>query len=367
VIFYAGTGECQTARLIYRESSGVGMGIWKSTDGGETWNILPSTEDFKYISDLKIRNENGLSVLYAGVVSGFYLGINFQSEPSDGLYRSTDGGETWSQVLPNIDWEDHPYAPADIEIGPEGRIFVGTMKNLEGKGGATILYSDAGTSGTWTVFDDYEEIIQNDPQYNIPDRVILACAASNANRVYALIGAGWLNSTDFNYSIGRYILRSNNCGQSWTQKNLPGGNVEWATLSWHALAAAVSPTNSNKVYVGGLDVWKTINGGDSWSKVSDWTLMYTGGGDEYLHCDQHLKLYKKNSSSEMLLSNDGGVFFTENAYSDNPVFQEKNRNYNTLQFYTCAIYPVPGLFFLSAGFRITEHCFIPVNLLTLTI
>jgi hypothetical protein len=351
MVFYAGTGEYETARIIYRESSGVGIGIWKSTDGGQTWNIIPSTVDFKYISDLKIRNEEGTGVLYAGVVSGYYLGINNQSEPSDGLYRSEDGGETWDQVLPDIAGEDVPYAPADLEISPNGRIFVGTMKNLDGKGGAAILYSDLGTAGTWTVFDDYEAIIENDPEYNIPDRVIIACAQSNVNRVYALVGAGWVNSTDFNYAEGRYILTSGNCGQSWTQASLPGGNPDWATLSWHAFAAAVSPTNSAKLYVGGLDLWKSVNGGDSWTKVSDWTLMYSGGGDDYLHCDQHALVYKQNSSSVVMLANDGGVFFTENAYSINPVFLEKNRNYNTLQFYTCAIYPVSGVNYFAGGLQ----------------
>jgi photosystem II stability/assembly factor-like uncharacterized protein len=349
--FYAGTGEYQTARVIYRESSGVGFGIWKSTDGGETWDIIPSTQDFKYISDLKFRDEIGISVLYAGVVSGYYLGINNQSEPSDGLYRSANGGDTWQQVLPDIAGEELPYAPADLEIGPNGRIFVGTMKNLDGNGGAAILYSDLGLAGTWTLFDDYENIIQNDPYYNVPDRIIIACAPSNANRVYALVGAGWLNSTSFNYAEGRYILKSNNGGQSWTETNLPGGNPDWANLSWHAFAAAVSPTNSNKLYVGGLDIWKTTDGGDSWSKVSDWTLMYSGGGDDYVHCDQHVKLYKENSSSEMLLTNDGGIFFTENAFSNNPVFQEKNKNYNTLQFYTCAIYPVSGVNYFVGGLQ----------------
>lgn len=145
MIFYAGTGEYQTARNIYRESSGLGIGIWKSLDGGETWEILPSTEDFKYISDLKVRNEDAGSVIYAGVVSGVYHDEILQSEPNDGLYRSTDGGESWQQVLPNIVGEDVPFAPADIEMGPDGRIFVGTLKNLEGDGGATILYSDWGT------------------------------------------------------------------------------------------------------------------------------------------------------------------------------------------------------------------------------
>ncbi|MCF8378288.1 MAG: T9SS type A sorting domain-containing protein [Bacteroidales bacterium] len=348
---YVGTGECETARLIYRESSGVGYGIWKSTDGGTNWEIIPSTASYKYISDLKIRDEDGLSVVYAGVVSGYYQGVNHNSSPSEGLYRSTNGGLSWQQVLPYIQGTELAYAPADIEIGPTGRMFIGTMKNLSGDGGATILFSDPGTLGTWMIFDDYEEIIQNSFTYNVPGRVILACAPSDPNRIYALIGAGWLNSTNFNYAVGKYILRSNDGGLSWQERNLPGWDPEWANISWHAFTASVNPGNPNEIYVGGKDVWKSTNSGSNWSKVSDWTLMYSGGGEDYVHCDQHQQLYKEGSNIEMLLISDGGVFHTGNATSGNPVFEEKNNNYSTLQFYTCDIYPEAGSNYFIGGLQ----------------
>jgi len=96
-LFYVGTGEPETALITYRESSGLGQGIWKSADGGTTWEQLPSTETFAYIADLAVRNENGTSVLYAAVQSGVYHGTH-QSQPSDGLFRSDDGGDSWQQV-----------------------------------------------------------------------------------------------------------------------------------------------------------------------------------------------------------------------------------------------------------------------------
>ena len=348
---YAGTGEYQTAREIYRESSGIGLGIWKSTDGGESWELLESTSEFKYISDLKIRDEGGNSVIYAGVVSGIYHNAIQTSEPSDGLYRSTNGGTSWEQVLPDITGEELPYAPADIELGPNGRIFVGTLKNLNGNGGSTILYSDEGTMGSWTVFDDYETIIQNDPIYPIPGRVTMACAPSDANRVYALVGAGHINSTGFNYAWGRYILKSNDGGNTWNPTNLPGGDPDWASLSWHAFAAAVNPGNPDDIFVGGLDVWKSSNGGNSWSHISDWSLMSGGGGDDYVHADQHQQLYKPGSTDEMILSTDGGVFYTANASSNNPVFEQKNQGMGSLQFYTCDIYPTAGQNYFIGGLQ----------------
>lgn len=350
-ILYAGTGEYQTARWIYRESSGVGIGIWKSSDGGATWDILESTVDFKYISDLVIRDENGTPVLYAGVVSGYYHGVNHVSEPSDGLYRSTDGGESWEQVLPDIPGETVPFAPADLAVGPQGRIFVGTMKNLDGKGGASILWSDDGTAGSWTLYDDYAQIIPLDPDYPIPGRVIVAPAPSDYDRVYALVGAGWIDGMGANRAEGRYILRSDDGGVTWTEKPLPDNDPGWASLSWHAFAAAVNPSDPDDIFIGGLDEWKSVNGGNSWTHVSDWSLMYSGGGSDYVHADQHIQLYRPYSSTEALFGSDGGVFYTATAPGTNPVFLEVNQGYSTLQFYTCDIYPLEGVNYFVGGLQ----------------
>jgi len=344
LIMYVGTGEAFTATTIYRESSGLGMGIFKSTDGGETWNLIPSTSDFKYITDIAVRNENGNAVIYAGVVSGIYKGINHQSLPSDGLYRSVDGGQSWMQVLPLIPDSDKPYAVADIELAADGRIFIGTKRNLDDEGGATILFSDSGIIGSWTVFDDYVGIIQSDPDFYVPGRVMLAAAPSDANVVYALMGAGYVSSGNgFTYTQGKHIVRSEDGGQTWNYRPYPsGGDYYWATLAWHALAAGVDPNDPNSLYIGGLDVYKSTDGGFGWNQVSDWRGMYNGGGDDYVHGDIHCMLYKHNSSNELLISTDGGVFYTGEATSNSPDFEEKSGNFGTLQFYTCDIYPIEG-------------------------
>ncbi len=333
--FYVGTGEYQTARIIYRESSGVGYGIWKSTDGGETWEVIPSTTNFKYVSDIVVDDNGGY--IYAGVVSGTYHGINQVSEPSDGLYRSDDGGETWEQVLPDIAGEDVPYAPADIEVSADGRIFIGTMKNLDGNGGATILWSDSGDPGSWTVFDYYETIIPNDPDYPVPGRVVLGSAPSDPAVVYAIVGAGWLSSSNFNYARGRYVLRSEDGGETWIEKTLPGGDPSWATLSWHAFEVEVNPEDPDNVFLGGLDLWKSTNGGNSWTQVSFWYYS-----NDYVHADQHWCRYKPGSSDIAIFSTDGGIFYSENASAGYPDFVEKSNNLNTLQFYVADIYPAAG-------------------------
>ncbi len=338
-IFYVGTGEVQTAFTTYRESSGVGVGIFKSTDGGNTWNLMPSTEYFKYITDIAIRDENGTSVIYAGVASGYYHGASHQSEPTDGLYRSDDNGTSWEQVLPNITDLDIPYAVSDIAIGADGKIYVGSIQNIDGDGGATILHSEEGTEDSWTVYEDYRIIIENSGSYYLPGRVILANAPSDENIVYALIAAGF--EYGFNYYRGRFILKTTDKGLTWNTMNKPDeGN--WANLAWHAMTGVVNPQNPDNLYVGGLDVWNTFNGGANWNIVSYWAMMYYGGGPDYVHADQHMQLYRPDNPTEMIFSTDGGVFYTAEADSDDPTFEERNNNYNTLQFYTCAISPTAG-------------------------
>jgi len=342
-VLYAGTGEAQTAVVIYRESSGRGSGIFRSTDGGSTWNIIPSTAGFAYVTDIRVRSENGASVIYAGVASGQYKGVSYLSQPSDGLYRSADNGLSWTQVLPVIPGTGDPYCPSDIDISSDGsRIFVGTGPNVNLQGGATILYSDSGTSGTWTAFTQYNTLIQTNPTYNLPGRVMLATAASNANVVYALVANGWNNG--FNFYQGGYILRSQNKGDSWTLRNSPPdyNNRNWANLAWHAFAVGVDPNNPNTLYVGGLDLHRSTNGGNSWSLLTDWALMYYGGGPDYVHADQHAIVYKPGSSSEILFGCDGGVFRTTNANASSPVFAERSQGLNTLQFYTGTLSPPAG-------------------------
>ncbi len=346
--FYVGTGEAQTALIIYRESSGLGFGIMKSEDAGQTWEIMDGTEEFEYVTDIEIRNENGVSVLYAGVVSGVYKGVQHQSQPSDGLFRTVIGSGTWEQVLPDIPGLECPYSPSDIEIGADGRIFVGTMQNVTGDGGATILFSDDGLPGSWFVNEEFKILIENTPGFNLPGRVILASAPSNPDRVYVLVAQGYF------YGLPGYechiIAKSDDKGLNWQTVNIPpaGSTGNWAYIAWHALTAVVDPGNPDRIYIGGLDLWRSDNAGQTWSKKSSWTAV---GNTNYIHADLHRILFQPGSLDKFIVASDGGIFYTENGSLNTITFLERSEGFNTLQMYKCALTPQTETIFCLAGLQ----------------
>ncbi len=357
--FFVGTGESQTAMIIYRESSGRGSGIYRSNDAGETWGVIPSTKDWAYVTDILVRDEDGSSVIYAGVISGIYKGVEHQSGPTDGLYRSTDNGESWTQVLPNIAGGSVPYPPSDIDTSSDNsRIFIGTTYNLEGNGGSCILMSDDGIN--WTVNTEFSQGILDgrtfggtSRTYTYPGRVMFSNAPANPNIMYALVAGGYVRPDLFVGYDCVYILKSEDKGETWNSLNIPmrGGDNTFAYLAWHALAIQVSPINPNLVWIGGLDTWRTTNGGSSWSIQSNWAEMYGNGSDKYVHADIHTLKFRPGSDTDMLVASDGGVFGTTSAPANSPVFFEVNRGYSTLQYYSGAIHPDAGAIHYMGGLQ----------------
>lgn len=332
-IFYVGTGEGWGA------GASRGAGIWKSTNGGTSWTQLSSTSNYHYINDLVVRNENGSSVVYAACRENYFRG---QWHGVNGLYRSTNGGTSWSQVLPNIPGSSSPYAAADIEIAADNRIWIGTQETsigLSDQGGGRVLYSDNGTS--WTV----SRTIANG------ERVELACAPNNSSYVYAL--------TEIGGQAGE-IARSTNKGSAWTTRNEPADvdngipNTDFTRgQAWYDLIMAVDPNNANTLIAGGINLFRSTDGASTWSQISKWSNNnnLAALNCSYVHADQHQIVFKPNSSSTVLFGTDGGVFYTTSlatAATAN-VISARNQDYNVTQFYAAAIHPSAGSNYALAG------------------
>ena len=319
-IAYVGTGESGAV-------SSRGAGIWKTTNGGASWTQISSTTAFYYINDLVVRNENGTSVVYAAVDGDYYAG-SWSGLTYIGLQRSTNGGTSWSQVLPTIPGQSIRYIPADIEISSSNRIWVGTKGNpysASDRGGGRILYSDNGT--TWTTSNTTSVT-------NGTGKVELVCAPSNSNYVYAII--------EDNRTVGSMKKTTDN-GNTWSDISLPvdaDSGIPSSDFSRgqaaYDLIMAVDPNVETTLIVGTIDLFKSSDSGSTWNQLSHW---YGGFGYPNVHADQHAIMYQPGSSSTVIFGNDGGNCFSANSGAS---FYNRNKNYDVTQYYSCAIHPYPN-------------------------
>ncbi|HKR06766.1 MAG TPA: PKD domain-containing protein [Bacteroidia bacterium] len=317
---YFGTGESW-----YNADAIRGDGIWKSTNGGTSWTQLVSTSsssNFDWVQKIIIHPVTG--DVYAATRAG--------------VYRSTNGGTSWTQVLGNGNGCTSNDM-GDIEMAADNSFYVGVGSIFSSDG---IYKSPSGNAGSWTKIN----IAGSGLPTTGTNRIELACAPSSAVTVYALVSSG--------ASI-QNIYRTTNGGTTWTTCALPAwrdqncgtpGSDFTRGQAWYDLTAIVDPNNANNMFIGGVDILKTTNGGTSWTQITSW---WGGCGYQYVHADQHLMIFEPGSSTVAYFANDGGVWRTTNATAATPAISDRNLGYNVLQFYACAIHPTAGTDYFLAG------------------
>lgn len=348
-IIYAGTGEG-----YFNNDAVRGNGIWKSIDGGGTWNKLAATDstvssNFQYIQDLAV-NSNG--VVFASARSGRYCN-------NGGVLRSSDGGTTWSRVLGNFTQGSTTcdsafnYRGGDLEIGSNGDVYAttgfqgGTSNNLRGR----IYRSSFATHGTDVgAVNNWTEIT---PSGNW-QRIEMAVAPSAPGTLYALMelqteGIGGLRkSSDFG-ATWQSMPFPNWCSQGSFSNDFTNGQA------WFDLIAAVDPNDANTVIIGGIDLFKSTNAGGTWNQLTQWTPAGCGLPST-IHADQHNVVFYPGSSTELLATNDGGVYYSSTGGSSfatyangNSTFSSKNIGFNVTQFYGCDFHPTNSNYFLAGA------------------
>ena len=294
-VMYFGTGEGWSNSDAIR-----GLGIWKSADGGATWNQLAATNNsnFYYVQRIAVASNGDV-----------YAATKPYAASQAGLQRSQDGGVTWTQVLGTGNGSSSSYI-SDVEIASNGTIFCGIgIFTTDG-----VYKSATGNTGSWTKCDPGANGF---PTAGI-QRVEVACAPSNANTVYAMCqGAG--------NGIGA-IYKTTDGGTTWTSCALPSdadagvGADMTRGQAWYDLAIAVDPNNANTLIVGGVDLFKSTNAGASWQQIAHW---YGGFGYQDVHADQHIVYYEPGNSSIIYFGNDGGMWQSTNGAAAIPTIIQK--------------------------------------------
>lgn len=251
------------------------IGILKSTDGGLTWNTTGLSyymANTRQISKLLIDPANTSTILAAS---------------SAGIFRSTDAGATFTLVQAGS-FKDMEFKPGDPNI-------VYTA--------GTEFYRSTNNGQTWS------KITTGIAAAATLSRIAIAVTPHDNNYVYLLAAKA---ATDYGFEG---IYRSTNSGQTFskvttsTPSNVLGWNSNGGDTGgqgWYDLAIAASPADKNEIIVGGVNIWRSTNGGSSFSINGHWT----GSGAPYVHADVHDLIYV--SGSTYFAGCDGGIFKTTN-------------------------------------------------------
>ena len=249
------------------------IGLLKSTDGGATWNTTGLTwtvTQGRTIGRVLVNPSNSQIILVFS---------------SNGIYRSTNGGTSFTQVQTSSSFSDGEFKPGD----PNTVYACGTSFRKSTDGGAT--WSSAVTL----------------PLTGI-QRLSMAVTAGNNAYVYLLAA----NNTDSGF---KGLMRSTNSGGTFTTQSTTPNILGFQNGSdaggqgWYDLSIAASPTNPEEIITGGINQWKSTNGGSTWTMNSHW---YGGYSKPYVHADVHDIQYLPGSGTTILSANDGGFFKTTN-------------------------------------------------------
>ncbi len=344
-IMYAGTGEG-----YFNIDAIRGLGIYKSIDGGLSWNLLTATttggtnaSDFGYVQKVAVYSNGDV---YASGISASFCNHG-------GILKSTDGGNSWTRVIGILTGGSCSLAVDfngyDIQFSISGDIYATVIDNSAlynaspGNPAGKIYKSPAGATvgntGTWT------NVAPSAGVGKFWQRIQLACSATNNNRVYAIFqGTG--------NAIGS-IRRSDDAGATWTNisnsttwcdQGINNGKDFSRGQAWYDLTLAVNPSNDAIVYAGGVDIFTTSNSGTSWSQLTQWASGCASL--PYVHADIHNISFLPGSSTGFIVGCDGGVFYTNNSGAS---FVSKDKSLNVTQYYAAAIHPSSGSNYMLAG------------------
>ena len=273
-VMYIGTGEVYNVNLAgtgaaYRSTRGsYGIGILKSTDGGQSWE---KSLDWSY------QQQHGVWAIKVAPSDPNLV----YAATTQGVFKSSDAGASWSQihnVVMATDLLIHPNNPDMVVVG---------CGNFSSAGFGLYRTTDGG--------DAWAKATTGIPtQFN--GKIQLSMAPGSPNIIYASIGNGFSQSDG-----ASWLCHSSNFGSSWSIKTQTDYS-QWQ--GWYSHDIAVNPTNSNELAVVGINVWKSTNGGSS--------LSITAGGAE-VHSDCHDVTYHPTDPNIVFVATDGGLYRSQSA------------------------------------------------------
>lgn len=287
---YVGTGDPNISGFPK-----IGSGIFKSQDGGDSW-IYKGLEEASIISRIHVAPTDS-DVIYVST-----MGLPFIKTTDRGVYKSTDGGDTWEHKLMIndstgvIDMVVNPEDPNTLYAAGWNRNRSDSVSRIIGPDARIHKSVDGGD--TWTMLDGGLPITDQ------MGRIGLAMSGQNYDNIYASYVNTGGNDSCFNGGsqlLG--IWKTTDAGDSWTEINtLPNSGFPCNALggfAWYFGQVRVNPNDDNDILILGVDMYRTRDSGSSWERAVPLWSTYA------VHADKHDLIW---DGDRMLLATDGGIY-----------------------------------------------------------
>ena len=357
-VMYAGTGESYTG------ADAFGNGVYKSTDYGQNWTLVLGNatgtatttsfdatrqfvEGYFFINDLQIwdptpsdtsNNDEYIFALLGqgsdstGEITEFFdLSIN-------GLYLSTDGGSVWSKIALPSDVSGKDYHLNDIEVDPNNnKIWISSNFSRWGYySGGNFYWSSDGAN-----FTKITPSYPSNANTNI-FRVEFAASAITSDTFYVLLSTIVSSQAEIYKTVDGFSTLTKLNEPNDADTGIPSTDFTRGQ-SFYDLEIEVDPNNEDIVYVGGIDLFRSVDGGTNWSQISKWSNNNNLAAlpVSKVHADQHGIYFKPGDSDKGMVVNDGGVYYVSSLSSaaTSSVFTAQESGFVTSQFYKVAQSP----------------------------
>jgi len=312
---YVGTGEAVNLSGEGYGGNGIyGTGVFKSVDGGTTWNVCNGTEP---ATDPANVNDSWATVTQMAS-HATNPGLIYAAT-GGGVYMTQNAGATWERAK-DSNGNSITGTGYDVIAASDGSVhfIIGTQYYKSTNGLTFELMTGS-----------------NLPTGSNGRRKLICVQESDPNLLYSVseapTAAQCINS----------VKRSTDGGNSWT--NIASSSPVFAPAgdadncqAWYDLTICAHPTNPDIVFLGGVTLWRGTRFGDSWEWQQIDEMFANGASVNYVHADKHEILFKPGTTDEMYVATDGGLSRTQNASDVVPFFEQRNKNYNVTQFYSIA-------------------------------
>ncbi|MHA6278853.1 T9SS type A sorting domain-containing protein [Salinimicrobium sp. CAU 1759] len=338
-IWYAGTGEQYTGGDV------VGTGVYKTIDGGATWNKVLDVEQFSqagggtnirviggvyYINDIQAWDNGSSTEVFIGVSTHLYANArdprNLLGFFERGLYGSKNGGTSWTKIIEEESFND-------FEVDAEGNIWASTTYSPgeENSFGGKIFKRELGENTSWNQIATVPNVYRTE----------IEASATNPEKFYILAedideeASLWITTDAFG-SISP-LNEPNDADLDIPADDFARGQA------FYNLMIESDPTNDNIVYAGGIDLFRSTNSGQSWEQISRWADNQNLDDlpVSFVHADHHVMQFRPGNTNQAIFGHDGGVSYARDlaAASSSDVFITPENNYITTQFYSVAVAP----------------------------